>query len=146
MHAALRGEKISVICINNTNYGMTGGQMGPTTVMGQVTSTSPTGRNKEYHGFPIKTAEHIALCDGVSFSARVALCDTPNIINAKKVIKKAFENQLNGLGFSFVEILSSCPTNWKLTPVKAHEKIRKELSLIYPLGIFKDEGKVKENA
>ena len=138
LHSALRGENICAICINNTNYGMTGGQMGPTSVMGQITSTSPTGRNKEYHGFPIKTAEHIALCDGVSFSARVALYDVKNIINAKKAIKKAFENQINGLGFSFVEILSSCPTNWHLSPQKSHEKIKDELSLIYPLGIFKD--------
>ena len=138
MHAALRGENISAICINNTNYGMTGGQMAPTTVMGQVTTTSPMGRNKEYHGFPIKTAEHIALCDGVSFSARVALYDVKNIINAKAAIKKAFEYQLEGLGFSFVEVLSSCPTNWKLTPQDAHEKIKEELSLIYPIKTFKD--------
>jgi len=144
MHTALRGEKITAICINNTNYGMTGGQMGPTTVMGQVTATSPTGRNSEYHGFPIKTAEHIALCDGTSFSARVALYDIKNILNAKKVIKKAFENQTKGIGFNFVEILSSCPTNWRLTPSEAHEKIKNELSLIYPLGIFKDIDKVEK--
>ena len=93
LHSALRGENITVICINNTNYGMTGGQMGPTSVMGQITTTSQSGRNKEYHGFPIKTAEHIALCDGTSFSARVALYDIKNILNAKKQIKKAFEYQ-----------------------------------------------------
>lgn len=138
LHSALRGEKITAICINNTNYGMTGGQLGPTTAMGQITATSPTGRNEEYHGFPIKTAEHIALCDGTTFSARVALYDVKNILNAKKVIKKAFENQLNGKGFNFVEILSSCPTNWKLSPQDAHKKIEMELSKIYPLGIFKD--------
>lgn len=138
MHAALRGENISVICINNTNYGMTGGQMGPTTTMGQITTTSPMGRNKEYHGFPIKTAEHIALCDGVSYSARVALYDVKNIYNAKKTIKTAFEYQMEGLGFSFVEILSSCPTNWKLTPADAHLKIKNELSDIYPIKVFKD--------
>lgn len=138
LHSALRGENITAICINNTNYGMTGGQLGPTTVLGQVTTTSPLGRNKEYHGFPIKTAEHIALSDGASFSARVALYDIKNIMNAKKVIKKAFEYQKKGLGFSFVEILSSCPTNWKLTPVESHNKIRDELTKIYPLGIFKD--------
>ena len=138
MHAALRGENISVICINNTNYGMTGGQMGPTTTMGQVTTTSPMGRNKEYHGFPIKTAEHIALCDGVSYSARVALYDIKNIYNAKSAIKKAFEYQLEGLGFNFVEILSSCPTNWKLSPQASHKKIEEELSLIYPIQVFKD--------
>lgn len=138
MHACLRGEKISVICINNTNYGMTGGQMGPTTALGQKTSTSPMGRNLQYHGFPIKCAEQIALSDGCAYSARVALYDTKTILNAKKSIKKAFENQLNNKGFNFVEVLSSCPTNWKLSPIQAHEKIKNELINIYPLGIFKD--------
>ncbi len=138
LHSALRGENITAICINNTNYGMTGGQLGPTTAMGQKTSTSPMGRNKEYHGFPIKTAEHIALCDGTSYSARVALYDVKNIINAKKAIKKAFEYQKEGLGFSFVEILSSCPTNWKLSPKESHDKIKDELTLIYPIKVFKD--------
>ena len=138
MHSALRGENITAICINNTNYGMTGGQLGPTTALGQITTTSPEGRNIEYHGFPIKTAEQIALCDGVSYSARVALYDIKNIINAKNSIKKAFEYQKKGLGFSFVEILSSCPTNWKLSPKESHEKIKNELTKIYPLGVFKD--------
>lgn len=138
IHSALRGENITAICINNTNYGMTGGQLGPTTAMGQITSTSQMGRNKECHGFPIKTAEHIALCDGTSFSARVALYDVANILNAKRQIKKAFEYQQKGLGFSFVEILSSCPTNWKLSPQDAHKKIKEELINTYPLGIFKD--------
>ena len=138
LHSALRGENISVICINNTNYGMTGGQLGPTTVLGQITATSPAGRNKDYHGFPIKTAEHIALCDGASYSARVAVYDVKNIINAKKCIKKAFENQLKGLGFSFVEVLSSCPTNWKLSPFESHRKIEDELTKVYPIQIFKD--------
>jgi 2-oxoglutarate ferredoxin oxidoreductase subunit beta len=138
MHAALRGENISVICINNTNYGMTGGQMGPTSAMGQITATSPMGRNREYHGFPIKTAEHIALCDGTSYSARVALYDIKNIYSAKAAIKKAFQYQIEGLGFNFVEILSSCPTNWKLSAQDAHKKIKEELSLIYPIKTFKD--------
>lgn len=138
MHSALRGENITAICINNTNYGMTGGQLAPTTVMGQITTTSPTGRNKEYHGFPIKAAEHIALCEGTSFSARVALYDVKNIVNAKKQLKKVFEYQKKGLGFGFVEILSTCPTNWKLSPQDAHKKVENELTKIYPLGIFKD--------
>ena len=138
LHSALRGENITAICINNTNYGMTGGQMGPTSVMGQITTTSPMGRNPQYHGFPIKTAEHIALCDGVSYSARVALYDIKQIYNAKASIKKAFEYQKEGLGFSFVEIISSCPTNWKLTPQKAHKKIQDELTKVYPLGVYKD--------
>ncbi len=139
MHSALRGENITAICINNTNYGMTGGQMGPTSTLGQVTTTSPLGRNEQYHGFPIKTAEQIALCDGTAFSARVALYDVKNIINAKKAIKKAFECQINKKGFSFVEILSSCPTNWKLSPQDSHKKIEQELVKIYPLKIFKDK-------
>ncbi len=138
IHSALRGENITAICINNTNYGMTGGQLGPTTAMGQITTTSPTGRNREYHGFPIKTAEHIALCDGTAFSARVALYDIKNIYNAKNMIKKAFEYQKKGLGFSFVEILSSCPTNWKLSPSDSHKKIKEELTKVYPLKVFKD--------
>ncbi len=138
LHSALRGEKISAICINNTTYGMTGGQLGPTTMMGQVTTTSPTGRNKEYYGYPIKIAEHIALCDGTAFSARVSLDSVANIKKAKQAIKKAFEVQLKGLGFGFVEILSSCPTNWRMTPEKAHDRVREEMMQIFKPGIYKD--------
>lgn len=138
MHSALRGEKFTAICINNTTYGMTGGQMGPTSLMGQKTTTSPTGRNSEYFGYPIKIAEHIALCEGTAFSARVALDSIPHINEAKKALKKAFEAQLNGLGFSFVEILATCPTNWKMTPVEAHKRIKEEMIPVFPLGIFKD--------
>lgn len=142
-HAATRGEKITSICINNTLYGMTGGQLGPTTVLNQVTTTSPHGRNLEYYGYPLKVAEHIALCDGTAFAARVSLDSPAAIIKAKKAIRKAFEVQLKGLGFGFVEILSGCPTNWKMTPANAHKHIREELTKVYPLGIFKDitEGK-----
>ncbi|MBE7702462.1 MAG: 2-oxoglutarate oxidoreductase [Cyanobacteria bacterium SIG28] len=138
MHTALRGEKITSICINNTTYGMTGGQLGPTTLMGQKTMTSPNGRNKDYYGYPIKIAEQIALCEGTAFSARVALDSIPHINQAKQALKKAFEVQLNGLGFGFVEFLSSCPTNWKMTPQEAHERVRDEMIPIYPLGVFKD--------
>lgn len=138
MHAALRGEKISAICINNTTYGMTGGQLGPTSLMGQKTATSPMGRNKDYYGYPIKIAEQIALCDGTAYSARVSLDSIPNINKAKKAIQKAFEVQQQGLGFGFVEILSSCPTNWKMTPEQAHERVRNEMMPVYPLGVFKD--------
>lgn len=138
MHSALRGEKFTAICINNTTYGMTGGQMGPTTLLGQVTTTSPAGRNIDYNGYPIKIAEQIALCDGTAFSARVSLDSIPNINQAKKVLKKAFEIQEKGLGFTFVEILSSCPTNWKMTPAESHERIRKEMMPVYPLGVYKD--------
>ena len=138
MHAALRGEKISAICINNTTYGMTGGQLGPTSLMGQKTATSPMGRNKDYYGYPIKIAEQIALCDGTAYSARVSLDSISNINKAKKAIQKAFEVQQQSLGFGFVEILSSCPTNWKMTPEEAHERVRNEMMPVYPLGVFKD--------
>ena len=132
------GEKLSAICINNTTYGMTGGQLGPTTMLGQVTTTSPTGRNLEYYGYPIKVAEHIALCDGTAFSARVSLDTVANIRKAKQAIKKAFEVQMKGLGFGFVEILSSCPTNWKMTPEQAHDRVRNEMMQVFKPGIYKD--------
>lgn len=138
MHAALRGEKISTICINNTTYGMTGGQLGPTTLLGQVTTTSPAGRNVEYYGYPIKIAEHIAMCEGTAYSARVSLDTVANIRKAKQAIKKAFEVQLKGLGYGFVEILSTCPTNWKMTPEAAHERVRTEMMPLYKLGVYKD--------
>ena len=138
MHAALRGEKISSICINNTTFGMTGGQLGPTTMMGQVTTTSPTGRNKEYYGYPIKMAEHMALCDGVAFSARVSLDSVANIRKAKQAIKKAFEVQLQGLGLGFVEILAGCPTNWRMTPEQAHDRVKNEMMQTFKPGIYKD--------
>ena len=138
MHTALRGEKITSFMLNNTTYGMTGGQSGPTTTMGQKTTTSPMGRNKEYYGYPIKMAEHIALCDGTAFSARVALDSVAHINDAKKAIKKAFQVQLEGVGFGFVEILSSCPTNWKMTPEEAHKRIKNEMIEVFPLGIYKE--------
>lgn len=139
MHAALRGENLTAICINNTTYGMTGGQLGPTTLLGQVTTTSPTGRNVDYYGYPIKIAEHIALCDGTAFSARVSLDTVANIRKAKQAIKKAFEVQIHGLGFGFVEILSTCPTNWKMSPEKAHERVRNEMMPVFKPGIYKDQ-------
>ena len=138
MHAALRGEKITSFMLNNTTYGMTGGQLGPTTTMGQKTTTSPMGRNKEYYGYPIKMAEHMALCDGVAYSARVALDSVPHINQAKACIKKAFQVQLDGLGFGFVEILSSCPTNWRMTPEEAHQRVRTEMCETFPLDVYKD--------
>ena len=143
MHAASRGELITSICINNTLYGMTGGQMGPTTVLNQVTTTSPKGRNREYHGFPMRIAEQIALCEGTAFSARVSLDSPASIMNAKKAMRKAFEAQISGKGFGFVEILSSCPTNWKMTPLNAHKHIKENLTKVYPLGTFKDITEVK---
>lgn len=138
LHAALRGENVTAICINNTTYGMTGGQLGPTTLLGQKTTTSPTGRNVEYYGYPIKIAEHVALCDGTAYSARVSLDTVANIRKAKQAIKKAFEIQMQGLGFTFVEILSTCPTNWKMTPQQAHERVRTQMMEVFKPGVYKD--------
>lgn len=138
MHAALRGENVTAICINNTTYGMTGGQGGPTTIMGQVTTTSQMGRTKETYGYPVKIAEQIALCDGTAYSTRVSLDSVANIRKTKAAIKKAFEIQQKGLGFSLVEILSTCPTNWRLTPKESHDRVRDELFQVYPLGTYKD--------
>lgn len=138
LHAALRGENLSTICINNTTYGMTGGQLGPTTLLGQITTTSPKGRNTEYYGYPIKIAEHVALCEGTAYSARVSLDTVANIRKAKQAIKKAFEVQLQGLGFGFVEILSTCPTNWKLTPEQSHKRVQEEMMPVFKPGIYKD--------
>ena len=138
MHTAFRGERVTAFMLNNTAYGMTGGQHGPTTMMGQITTTSPTGRNREYYGYPVKMAEQIALCDGTAFSARVALDSIPHINEAKKAVKKAFQVQLDGTGFGFVEILSTCPTNWKMTPEQAHEHVRTKMTEVFPLGVYKD--------
>ena len=138
MHTAFRGERVTAFMLNNTTYGMTGGQHGPTTMMGQITTTSPTGRNREYYGYPVKMAEQIALCDGTAFSARVALDSIPHINEAKKAIKKAFQVQLDGIGLGFVEILATCPTNWKMTPEEAHERVRTDMVKTFPLGVFKE--------
>jgi len=138
IHAMTRGEKVTAICINNTTYGMTGGQGGPTTLIGQVTTTTPKGRMVEQSGYPIKISEILKEVDGTAFVARVSL-DTPAaIMNAKKCIKKAFEVQLKGLGAGFVEILATCPTNWKMTPQEAHERVRTQMAEVFKLGIFKD--------
>lgn len=139
LHSALRGENVVAICINNTTYGMTGGQAGPTTIMGQVTKTSPKGRNKEYYGYPIKIAEQIALCEGTAFSARGSLDNVANIRKTKELIKKAFEAAIVGKGFGFVEILATCPTNWNMTPQQSHQRVRDELMKVYPLGIYKEQ-------
>ena len=137
-YAAIRAENLTGICINNTTYGMTGGQLGPTTLIGQKTTTSPMGRHKDTYGYPVRIAEHIALCEGTAFSARVALDSVPHINQAKNALRKAFKVQLDGLGYGFVEILSTCPTNWKMTPDQAHERVRTEMIPVFPLGVFKD--------
>ena len=138
IHSANRGEDITVIFVNNTTYGMTGGQMAPTTLVGQRTSTSPYGRNQSKDGAPLRMAELLSNLDGVCFSARVAVNNPRNLIDAKKQIKKAFRYQAEGKGFSFIEALSACPTNWGLSPLQANERIGSELLPYFPVGVFKN--------
>ena len=137
VHASARGEKISVFFINNTLYGMTGGQMAPTTLLGQVATTCPYGRKVEKEGYPVKMAELLAGNEGSAYISRVAVNSPANVVKAKKAIKKAFETQAKGLGFSMVEILSTCPTNWGLNPVDAMKWMEDNMIPYYPLGEFK---------
>lgn len=139
VHAACRGENITVIFINNTIYGMTGGQMAPTTIIGQVTQTTPYGRDPKVQGYPIKICEMLAECEGTALAQRVSVDCPKNIISAKSAIKKAFKNQIEGKGFSIVEVLSTCPTNWGMTPVEAMERIRIEMIPQFPLKTFKEK-------
>ena len=140
IHAAARGEKITTIFINNAIYGMTGGQMAPTTLEGQVTTTSPYGRQKEHCGLPIRMSEIIATLDGAAYVERVSVHDVKNIVNAKNAIKKALRYQLEGKGFSFIEFLSTCPTNWGMTPGDALDWLQDNMIPYYPLGIKKEVG------
>jgi len=137
VHAVARGEKITTIFINNAIYGMTSGQMAPTTLLNQVTTTSPFGRKPEIHGYPIKMSEMLATLDGAAFIERVSTHDIKNILNAKKAIKKAFQVQIAKKGFSIVEVLSTCPTNWGMNPVKALSWVKENMVPVYPLGNFK---------
>lgn len=138
VHAAARGENITVIFINNAIYGMTGGQMAPTTLVGQVTTTSPYGRNQETQGMPVNIAEMLATLDGAYYVERTSVHDVPNIMKTKKAIKKAFEYQMAGKGFSLVEVLSTCPTNWGLSPVEALNWLKENMIPQYPLGVTKE--------
>ncbi len=138
VHSAARNENITIIFINNAIYGMTGGQMAPTSLPGQVTQTSPYGRDVNHCGFPIRVAEMLATLDGPEYIERVAVNNVKNVKNAKKAIKKAFQNQVDGKGFSLVEVVSSCPTNWGMTPQKALEWIDEKMIPHYPLGVYKD--------
>ncbi len=135
--AAARGEQITTIFINNTNYGMTGGQMAPTTLPGQVTTSSPHGRDVERQGYPIRVAELIATLDGAAYVARRSLHDARNIRLAKRAIRTAFEAQRAGLGFSMVELLSTCPTNWGLNPANARVWLQEHMLPQYPVGDFR---------
>jgi 2-oxoglutarate ferredoxin oxidoreductase subunit beta len=138
IHAANRGENITSIFINNAVYGMTGGQMAPTTLVGQTTTTTPYGRDAILEGHPIKMSEILALIEGASYIERVAVNSPVNIRKTKKAIQKAFQVQLDKRGFSMVEILSPCPTNWKMSPVEAWQWVDKEMTKVFPLGVVKD--------
>ena len=144
VHAAMRGEKITTIFVNNAIYGMTGGQMAPTTLIGQRATTCQSGRTVEQAGMPIRVAEMLATLDGCVYAERVCVTDIPNLNKAKRAIKKAFEKQMNREGFTFVEVLSTCPTNWGMTPVKAVEWLKENMIPYYPLGVIKDAGLKKE--
>ena len=145
VHAAARNENITIIFINNAIYGMTGGQMAPTSLPGQVTQTSPYGRDTNHCGFPIKVCEMLSQLDGAEYLERVAVNNVKNVKAAKKAIKKAFQNQVEGKGFSLVEVISSCPTNWGMTPQKALEWIDQNMLPYYPLGVYKDKSATKED-
>ena len=138
VHAAARRENITIIFVNNAIYGMTGGQMAPTTLPGQVTQTSPYGRDVETVGYPVKVCELLSQVDGAACLERVAVNSPANIKKAKKAIKKAFQNQIEGKGFSLIEVVSTCPTNWGMTPVKALEWLEENMLPYYPLGVYKD--------
>ena len=141
VHAAARGEKITAIFINNAIYGMTGGQMAPTTLVGQITTTSPYGRNQETQGSPIRMAEMLAQVEGAYYIERVSLHNMASVIKAKKAIKKAFQYQMEGKGFTMVELLSTCPTNWGMSPVESLEWLKDNMIPYYPLGVTKEGGK-----
>ena len=138
VHAAMRGEKITTIFINNAIYGMTGGQMAPTTLIGQKATTAPKGRTKEQAGMPIRMAEMLSTLDGCVYAERVCVTDIPHLNKAKKAIKKAFEKQMAGEGFTFIEVLSTCPTNWGMTPKAALGWLKDNMIPYYPLGVKKE--------
>lgn len=138
VHAATRGENIVTIFVNNCIYGMTGGQMAPTTLPGQVTETTPYGRDIKANGHPIRVSEMIATLDGACYVERVSVDNVPNVIKAKKAIKKAFENAEAGKGFSMIEVLSICPTNWGLSIEESLEWLRNNMMPFYTLGVKKD--------
>ena len=146
VHSATRNENITVIFVNNAIYGMTGGQMAPTTLPGQVTQTSPYGRDVKHCGYPVKISEMLSQLEGPEYIERVAVNNVKNIRNAKKAIKKAFQNQIDGKGFSLIEVISSCPTNWGLSPEKALQWLEENMIPYYPLGVYKDRSAEKEAA
>ena len=138
IHAAMRGEKITTIFINNAIYGMTGGQMAPTTLVGQKATTAPYGRQKDHYGSPLRMSEIMSTIEGCAYAARVCVTDIPQLNKAKKAIQKAFRLQQEGAGFTFVEVLACCPTNWGKTPIAAVEWLKENMIPYYPLGVYKD--------
>ncbi|MFA7621187.1 MAG: thiamine pyrophosphate-dependent enzyme [Aminobacteriaceae bacterium] len=138
VHAANRGQNLTVIFINNAIYGMTGGQMAPTTLVGQRASTCPLGRDVKVNGYPLRVSEMLAALPAPGYITRVTVAQPKHIIKAKQAVKKAFQNQIDGKGFSLVEILSSCPTNWGMRPVEAFDWVINTMMPYYPLGTFKD--------
>lgn len=139
VHTAARNENITVIFINNAIYGMTGGQMAPTSLPGQITQTSPYGRDVNSVGYPVRMAELLATLEGPQYIERVAVNNVKNIRKAEKAIMKAFQNQIDGKGYSFVEVVAACPTNWKMSPVNANKWVDEAMIPYYPLGVFKDK-------
>ena len=139
VHSAARGENITVIFVNNAIYGMTGGQMAPTSLPGQITQTSPYGRDTSKVGFPLKVCELLSNVDGAAYLERVAVNNVKNVKAAKKAIKKAFTYQTEGKGFSLIEVVSTCPTNWGLAPQKALDWLEENMIPYYPLGVYKDK-------
>ena len=138
IHAAARGENITVFFINNATYGMTGGQMAPTTLVGQKTTTTPKGRDTRQSGYPLRVAEMLATIDGASFIARTSVDSPKNLLRTRTLIEKAFRYQQEGKGFSLLEILSPCPTDWGLSPEESIKWIQSDMIPVYPLGVFKD--------
>ncbi len=141
VHAANRGENITTIFINNAVYGMTGGQMAPTTLLGQKTTTTPYGRTVKANGYPIKMSEMLSTLEGSAYIERVMVTTPQNTVKAKRAIKKAFETQIKGLGFSMVEVLSTCPTNWGMTPIEASKWLEENMTKQFPLGVYVDKTK-----
>jgi 2-oxoglutarate/2-oxoacid ferredoxin oxidoreductase subunit beta len=142
IHAANRGENITIIYVNNAVYGMTGGQIAPTTLPNQKTTTSPYGRDVKTDGYPIKMSEMLGLLDGTTYIERTAVYSPASIRKTKQAIKKAFQIQMDGLGYSLVEILSACPVNWNMSPLESWQWAEKELTRVFPLGVIKDLSKI----
>jgi 2-oxoglutarate ferredoxin oxidoreductase subunit beta len=141
VHSAARSENITIIFINNAIYGMTGGQMAPTTLVGQKATTCPAGRNPKVNGFPIRVCELLTPLEGATYLERTSIHNAQNVIKTKKAIKKAFQNQIEGKGFSMVEVLSTCPTNWGMSPLDSSKFVAEKMMPLYPLGVFRSPEK-----